>query len=754
MVSSKDDSCFYLFGTPRFIKGREEIHFHRLKMYALLTYLAFSKHQFHRDVIADLLWPESDLSHSRSSLRVVLSDLHKIIDPVTLPVTRDIVGPLDLNRLYIDIEEFQSAAARFRMSRRTGNLKFSDSPVSETELLEKAVSLYRDDFMSGFSLKNCPQFSDWQFQQRDHLQREMRYCLKNLADLYERTGEFEKSISICLRLVSMDNLNEDAHCALMRLYAYSGQKNAAISQYRKCEKILHEEIGLCPEESTVSLFESIRENRLIEKRIAETKWPVVPRIAILPFNRLAPDQDWLSDGIANALAAELSRMSGLEVISNSSSKYLWLHKKSSKQIASMLNVGYLLEGSAERAENYVEIKARLIEASGERLLWSDTYNGNFDSLSEIQDRISRVIAEQVCGTLMPGPFNGRTNHSVSEAHEACMLGDFYLRKSQGEEEIDRARGYYMEAIGKDPSCADAYAGLAFTYFALGGYGKDSVPTSEVQKTVGRYIQKALNIDPRNVLARMVLAGSLAEWDKNWERAEREYKEILRINPRHIETLCWYSELKMCFGRFDEVLELVEKAYHFNPLDISTLVHQYRYYCYVLKYRRSLEILNKMDKLFPRRIHTSFLRAKVYLLTGQLETAFKHCERAWAMRTDYDLYRGYMAYICGKRGMKEKAFKMIDEMILDRSESGQVQAFWIAFAYHGAGMNDKAIQWLEKASENNEIHIRLLAVQPLWGELHWDSRFQNIIRSLGLPLQLDFIESAIKIQNEGSSVSIP
>lgn len=82
---------------------------------------------------------------------------------------------------------------------------------------------------------------------------------------------------------------------------------------------------------------------------------------------------------------------------------------------------------------------------------------------------------------------------------------------------------------------------------------------------------------RHVRAHMVLAGSRLEWDWDWAAAEREFQEVLRINPKHIETLNWYSGLKMCLGQFDEQFALVQKAYSLNPLDLVTLIHLYRYY---------------------------------------------------------------------------------------------------------------------------------------------------------------------------------
>jgi len=255
-------------------------------MYGLLAYLALTKRHFHRDTLAALFWPDHDDTHSHNSLRVVLSDIHKITNLNILPVTNELVGPLDLNRISVDIEEFQAMMAQIRQIQRSGKgdslIKTKNSEVYPSELnrdlLQKAVSLYRGDFMSGFNLGDCRQFSDWQFQQGEHLRREFCYALKHLVDICQQNEEYEKGITLCRRFVEEDYLNEDTHRTLMRLYNEDGQKEAALHQFILCKRALQEQLGLDPEESTVDLYESIRHSRpaLLEtsKNVAENNLPL------------------------------------------------------------------------------------------------------------------------------------------------------------------------------------------------------------------------------------------------------------------------------------------------------------------------------------------------------------------------------------------------------------------------------------------------------------------------------------------------
>lgn len=303
-------------------------------------------------------------------------------------------------------------------------------------------------------------------------------------------------------------------------------------------KLLSEELGVEPEEETVEQYERIRDSRPAKRRLQERGQRKCPRLAVLPCKSLAMEreQDWFSEGMTDALITELSQQAGLEVISYTSSARYKNTTKSLRQIAAELKVDYLLEGAVLKAGDEVRVSAQLVEAAADRHLWAESHRGHFADILQLQEKLAGSIASRVVGTLAPGLSKPAAPEISSEAREACMLGHYYLRRSQSEEEIEKARQYYQKALARDPQCAEAYAGLAFTWFSLGGYGRDVEPSPEGRREVGQLIEKALQIDPVNVRARMVLGGMLLEWEWNWAAAEREFQTVLQINPNHVETL--------------------------------------------------------------------------------------------------------------------------------------------------------------------------------------------------------------------------
>jgi TolB-like protein len=737
-----------LLGAPLLLRGEEAVRLGRKKALGLLAYLAFGKRACHRDTLAALFWPDHDQAHARGSLRRLLSGLRRELDEALIPLEEERVGPLDLELMGVDIEEFQMllALARAR-SRAPGRER---GGPGARELLERAVGLYGGEFLAGFSLGECGTFSDWQFLQAEYLRRELCAALANLVAICEAAGETEEAVGFARRLVREDPLNEEAHCALMRLYAASGRREEALHQYRVCAQALEKELQLEPEEATVALCEAIRHSRpaaVMPERVAESATSLggggKPRLAVLPFAGLAAGgEEWLSDGMTDALITELSRHDELEVISHTSSRRYQGTTKSLRQVAAELGADHLLEGAVLKAGDQVRVSAQLVEAASDRHVWAESFRGRFAGILELQEQISRETAGAVLGRLVPARA-GRGIPAVDpRAREACMLGDYTLRRSESEKDLRRARDYFRQAIDLDPHFAEAYAGLAFSYFSLGGYGTDSVPTPEVRDELHSLIRRALGIDPDNLRARMVLAGSRAEWDWDWAGAGAEFENILKIDPNHVETLCWYANMKLCLGRFDEQLALISRARRLNPIDPGVLIEFYRHYRQTLQFRRALEVLDRLEELRPGGFYGSFYRAWVYLLMGRYETAISLLEKTMSTDRDDNLYEGFLAYAYGRAGRKDEALKLIREMTARRGQGRVVWACFIGLACCGAGLDEEALDWLEQSYRDHDVYISGAAVRPLWGELHWHPRYQAIVRRLGLPLQLDYIRTAL------------
>jgi len=128
---------------------------------------------------------------------------------------------------------------------------------SQVKSLEEAVSFFRGEFLSGFYLSDAPIFEDWLLVERRRLQRELEEILEFLVEVYAARGDYSSAISHAQRWLSLDPLREVAHQELMRLYAWDGDRAAAMNQYQKCSEILNDELGVEPAHETQSLYNRI-----------------------------------------------------------------------------------------------------------------------------------------------------------------------------------------------------------------------------------------------------------------------------------------------------------------------------------------------------------------------------------------------------------------------------------------------------------------------------------------------------------------
>jgi tetratricopeptide (TPR) repeat protein len=113
--------------------------------------------------------------------------------------------------------------------------------------------LYRGDFLAGFTLKDSAAFDEWQFFESENLRRALADVLERLVRYHILLEAFQAAIPYAQRWLSLDLLHEPAHRELMRLYHWSGQRAAALRQYQQCVAILHNELGVEPEQETTAL---------------------------------------------------------------------------------------------------------------------------------------------------------------------------------------------------------------------------------------------------------------------------------------------------------------------------------------------------------------------------------------------------------------------------------------------------------------------------------------------------------------------
>lgn len=248
----------HLLGTFQVtVEGAPVTGFATDKVRALLAYLVVESDRPHRrDTLAGLLWPDQPDKKSRHNLRQALSHLRQAIDDPDeggfLHVTRESVQ-FDTHDVWSDIAEFSTHEETTRRHSHRG----VGACWSCLQHLEALVSLYRGDFLKGFSLEDSSEFEEWVLLKREWHHLHVVEALTVLSSYHARRGETAQACDYIRRQVRLEPWREEAHRQLMTLLASVGQRSAAIKQYQVCCSALEEELGVEPTEETLALFNAI-----------------------------------------------------------------------------------------------------------------------------------------------------------------------------------------------------------------------------------------------------------------------------------------------------------------------------------------------------------------------------------------------------------------------------------------------------------------------------------------------------------------
>ena len=232
-----------LLGPPVVLRDGLPVTFDTRKAVALLALLAVTGREHSREQLADLLWPEADSTKGRASLRRTLSVTAAVMG-AGLTISRAAVS-LELGAVQVDVPEFEALIAR-----------------SDAESLERAVQLYRDEFLSGFVLRGCPDFEEWQAAVAEGLRQALARGLQRLVAACIAEGDLERATGHARRWLQLDPLHEPAHQAIIRLHGWAGQRSAAMRQYRSLVRVLDRDLAVSPLPETTRLYDDVRAGRL------------------------------------------------------------------------------------------------------------------------------------------------------------------------------------------------------------------------------------------------------------------------------------------------------------------------------------------------------------------------------------------------------------------------------------------------------------------------------------------------------------
>jgi TolB-like protein/Flp pilus assembly protein TadD len=323
-------------------------------------------------------------------------------------------------------------------------------------------------------------------------------------------------------------------------------------------------------------------------------------IAVLPFTNRSPNADdaYFTDGVHDDLLTQLAKIDAFSVISRTSVMEYKDTAKNLRQIGEELGVANILEGAVQRSGQRVRINVQLIDAVSDEHLWAEVYDRELttENLFDIQTEIAKSIAGALQATLTDSEIESVSDVPTENvaAYELYLQGKKF---SLGETEtgFDTAVELYKEALKLDPGFKLAWVGLAYAYMNnYWNYGADPADRDRAREAIDRakaidpdfpelymaegfyhywglldydtailYLDKSIALMPSNAEAHMWKGWALRRAGR-WEQALDSMQMAIRLNPRVIINLIETGQTFAYQRRFDEALEVTEKAYALEP----------------------------------------------------------------------------------------------------------------------------------------------------------------------------------------------
>jgi TolB-like protein/DNA-binding winged helix-turn-helix (wHTH) protein/Flp pilus assembly protein TadD len=455
-------------------------------------------------------------------------------------------------------------------------------------------------------------------------------------------------------------------------------------------------------------------------------------LAVLPLENLSGDasQNYFSDGMTDELITDLAQISALRVISRTSVMVYKGARKPLPQIARELNVDAVVEGTVLRAGDQVRITAQLIDASTDKHIWSQSYEGELRDTLALQDRVARSIAEQIKISLTPREQAALKSATAvnPEAYESYLKGRYFWDKRTADG-LKVALAYFNQAIEEDPNYAQAYSGLADTYALLGDWQYAVMTPAEAYPKAKAAALKAVELDSSLGEAHNSLAFALDGFDWNLDSGGKEFRRAIDLNPGYATAHHWYAWHLALFGRFDEALAEMKKAESVDPLSLIINADLAELLVLAHSYDESMRQSRKTIEMDPNFAMAHNQLGQAYLQQHMYKEAIAELQKAVQLSAGSPTCIANLARAYALSGQRNAAVKLLSDLKTS-STPGYSHASEIAVIYVSLGDTDEAMNWLEKGYA--ERFNPGVLIRPGFDPLRSDPRFQSLVHRVGLP----------------------
>jgi DNA-binding winged helix-turn-helix (wHTH) protein/TolB-like protein/Tfp pilus assembly protein PilF len=462
----------------------------------------------------------------------------------------------------------------------------------------------------------------------------------------------------------------------------------------------------------------------------------IQSLAVLPFANLTgdPQQEYLAEGISDALLTDVAQISGLRVISGSSGLRDAKTEVAGK-IPRDLHVDAVVEGAVLKSGDQLAVDVRLVQAADDQTLWTARFPLSPNDLLGLDYTISRALTRQLepRGKVRAARESSAGTDNV-EAYGEYLKGRFFWNK-RTEDAFVKAIAYFNHAIALDPKYAHAYAGLADAYALLGSLPNATIPRREAMPKAREAALTALQLDESLAEAHTSLAFVKMQYEWDWPGSEKEFKRALELNPSYPTVHQWYAIWLTAQGNVEAAFEEERRAQQADPLSMIIKTDNVQLLIYAKRCDEAMQEALRALEIDPNFLLARIFLAQAYAGKQNYPTAIEELRKVLDADKGNIWVKSELAVTYALANQKEKS-RVILRDLLNLAKGREDVTMDVAEVYATLGDKDQAFAWLEKAYLSREGGLILLNRVRELQSLHNDARFADLDRRMGLPAAVD------------------
>lgn len=455
-------------------------------------------------------------------------------------------------------------------------------------------------------------------------------------------------------------------------------------------------------------------------------------IAVLPFVNQShdPSLEYLSDGSAESIINNLSRLPRLKVMARSTTFRYRGAEVDARKVGRRLGVGAVLTGWVSKFGRNIVVGAELVDTTDGSQVWGEKYQRPFSNILAVQEEIAREVVQKLRLKLSreEEQLLAKRHTDSPEAYRLYLKGRFFLNKRTGEG-LKKSIEYFRRAIEVDDRYALAYAGLADSFHIHSAY--KILPPGEAYPLAKEAALTALKIDATLAEAHASLAhiSMIYEWD--WAAAEKGYRRAIALNPNIAALHHWFSVYLRVRGRFEESLAEIKTALSLEPVSPIINASYGAHFYFLHRPDRAIEQLSKTLELDAQLPGAHLMLGLAYGQRGQYDKAIAEVRKVIRLLGTNSELLSRLGYLYAS-AKKRAAARLILHKLVERRKRKYVAAYEIAVVHAALGEKDKAFEWLQKALAEHDETLCQLGIDPPLDSLRSDSRFTELLNRVGLP----------------------